>query len=301
MRRNEMVWYIHKGKSYRSRWVVYGLRYMDFHKRNTPYSNYVLLFLVVFFTLKLSITTDTKTEMYVTEKVRVENIETLPTAEIKKVEEWKYDFRTMDLNLFYPNEFTPFAKTWLSGDARVQYQRRYNHVPYYFIIANMWQETHGGHTGVGRKGGIFGYKGKGIKGYDKVEKDGGVNDGNVSYRSYTYRWEAISDFCKLINKGFYQERINNWEKALPAYPEWVHYALGQQVDVMVRNTPSYATEGVKSIRTFDDYLGRLEKSWKVLNICVKLHNLEFGEGSIDWEVFKNDLNVKIREVVKSAS
>ncbi len=117
-----------------------------------------------------------------------------------------------------------FVSYWKDSEAMKKFEAVHG-IPQEVILAKMWMETRGGLSGVGRRGGLFGIKGSGLKGTDKAE----YWSPNVEYQYYASRWEAISHFCKLIKKPLYQKRFEAWQQASPDLSVWECRLLSLQV------------------------------------------------------------------------
>lgn len=124
-------------------------------------------------------------------------------------------------------------------------------IPYEYILAKSWSETQAGKKGAGRRGAIFGIKGKGIKGFDSKEKHFKSN-GKVEYTAYSQRWQAYSHFCKLLTgetgNKMYMTRFIAWNhyflKNKVQKPDWYMWALATQVHPQLKKSRSaYASCG----------------------------------------------------------
>ena len=129
------------------------------------------------------------------------------------------------------------------------------HIPREIILAKAWHETSGGRKGVGRRGSMFGIKGKGNRGFDKV--DAKVGRGEVEYQSYKARWESISHFCKLITQKnpMYRERYVAWLESNSSLEYYEAWAYAMQVHPNKQKSRSaYAMCGCSD--------GTKDKCWK---------------------------------------
>lgn len=176
------------------------------------------------------------------------------------------------LHKAYTDDPQEFVDYWLDSEAMENYECVYN-IPQELIISKMWLETHGGHTGVGRYGCLFGIKGKGIRGYDAKEA-GMTNKGKVEYRAYGAAWEAISDFCKLISKPLYADRFDRWQEKNYDMPDWYNYNLALQVDPeRGKSRLSYASCGCEGSKKISVSCYSKRKRHAVKNINWILNNL----------------------------
>lgn len=160
-----------------------------------------------------------------------------------------------------PEEFVAYWKK-----AALHFEQVHK-VPHQLILAKLWLETEGGRTGAGRRGALFGIKGKGNKGYDNVDKE------RVEYAGYDQRWEALSHFCNLVKKPMYRSRFENWKKYGPQKPDWYNYALALQVDYHLRNSSyAYAACGCKSGTNRECYDKRKKHAAKVIDFVKNYIN-----------------------------
>ena len=144
-----------------------------------------------------------------------------------------------------------FIAYWYNSKAMKEYEYK-KRIPQEVIIGKMWMETQGGHTGAGRRGALFGIKGKGVKGYDNVDEE------KVEYQAYNEAWEALSHFCDLINNdpvliasgqdkidnNMYLRRYQAWSRIHPDYEPWEWWLLALQVHPQrEKSAYAYAANG----------------------------------------------------------
>lgn len=154
-----------------------------------------------------------------------------------------------------------FIKYWKNSDAMMAYETVYR-MPQEVIISKMWLETQGGLSGAGRRGAIFGIKGKGIKGYDNVDRE------KVQYQAYPELWMALSHFCQLLTNqdGMYYKRYRAWMSFDHTLEPWEAILLGMQVHPeRSKSKLSYAACGCKDGTKKDCYETRRKHAMK----CIK--------------------------------
>jgi len=114
------------------------------------------------------------------------------------------------------HDYIKFLEYWLIKNDGIGKAIRGSkrNVPVEVVIAKLWFESHGGHSGLAKKDptAILGIKGNnGVKGYDDTDKS------NVQYASYPNRAAALKAFNNLlsVNNGWsskvYRERYLAWE------------------------------------------------------------------------------------------
>ncbi len=158
-----------------------------------------------------------------------------------------------------------FVDYWKDSEAMYNYEIAFD-IPQEVIIAKMWMETHGGQAGAGKRGALFGIKGKGIKGIDQQE----TWQPQVEYQYYKHRWEAISHFCKLIQKELYERRYCDWKEARPDLPDWQHRLLSLQVaPLLIRSQLAYASCGCEDGRKKNCYQKRLDHAFNSIEFVIK--------------------------------
>lgn len=140
-------------------------------------------------------------------------------------------------------------------------EEKYN-IPFEVILVKAWLETQAGLTGVGRKGSIYGIKGKGHRGFDPTDNE------SVEYQAFADRIEAMEYFCLFLNEK-YSTQYNNWVKQYPDNPNWKNWVFALQGNPSPGSGKSYAACGCKTLKNNYCYITRMDHARKCESWIVK--------------------------------
>lgn len=169
-----------------------------------------------------------------------------------------------------------FINYWYNSIAMNKFEETYD-IDQEVIISKMWLETHGGLSGAGRRGALFGIKGKGIKGYDNVDLE------KVEYEEYGAAWESISHFCQFITGPRYEENYCDWKDVLPDYPDWHLRLLAMQVNPDIKKSKyAYAACGCKDGTNRSCYNIRKKHAENAINFVI--YHLRVNNDKVGFEI-----------------